>query len=122
MLAFYNRFAKRLYRLRPVLWALGVLAVGAFGGVLFLPGGLIDSSYALVSITIVIWTVWLLAVAHSFVEPVAAVDPAARVWARFKAKLGRGLAWTQALTMTVLFILAVVMTMRTTGIVLGGYG
>ncbi len=120
MLAFYNRFAKRLYRLRPVLWALGVLAVGAFGGVLFLSDGLIDSSYALLSITIVIWTVWLLAVAHSFVEPVAEVDPSARLWSRFKTRLRRGLVWAQALTMTVLFIFAFVMTTRTAGIVLGG--
>ncbi len=122
MLAFYNRFARRLYRLRPVLWALGALAVGGFGGVLFLSDGLIDSSYALVSITILIWAVWLLAVAHSFVEPVAEVDRSARLWARIKARLRRGLVWAQALTMTVLFILALVMTMRTTGIVLGGYG
>ena len=122
MLAFYNRFARRLYRLRVVLWALGAIAVAAFGGVLFLSDGLIDSSYALVSITIVIWTVWLLAVAHSFVEPVAEVDLSARLWSRFKARLRRGLVWAQALTMTVLFILSLVMTMRTTGIVLGGYG
>ncbi len=122
MLARYNRLAKWLYRLRPVLWALGALSVGAFGGVLFLSDGSIDSSYALVSVTILLWTVWLLAVAHSFVEPVAEVEPAARVWARFKAKLTRGLAWAQALTMTVFFILALVMTMRTTGIVLGGDG
>ncbi len=120
MLTLYNRLAKRLYRLRPVLWALGALAVGAFGGVLFLSDGLIDSSYALVSITILLWTVWLLAVAHSFVEPVADVDPAARLWTRFKAKLGRGLVWAHALIMTVFLILAVVMTTRTTGIVLGG--
>ncbi len=120
MLALYNRFAKRLYRFRPVLWALGALAVGAFGGVLFLSDGLIDSAYALVSITILLWTVWLLAVAHSFVEPVARVDPAARVWVRFKAKLTHGLVWAQALIMTVLFILVLVMTMRTAGIVLGG--
>ena len=120
MLALYNRLAKQLYRLRPVLWALGALAAGAFGGVLFLSDGLIDSSYALVSITILLWTVWLLAVAHSFVVPVAGVDPEARVWARFKAKLRRGLVWAQALIMTALFILVLVMTMRTAGIVLGG--
>ena len=122
MLALYNRLAKRLYGLRLMLWALGALAIGAFGGVLFLSDGSIDSSYALVSLTSLLWTAWLLAVAHSFVEPVPEADPAARLWARFKAKLRRGLLWIQALAMTVLFILALVMTMRTTGIMLDGYG
>ncbi len=122
MLALYNRLAKRLYGLRSILWALGALAVGGFGCVLFLSDGSINSSYALLSVTILLWTAWLLAVAHSFVEPVPVIDPAARVWTRFKAKLRRGLNWAQALTMTALFILALVMTMRTTGIVFGGYG
>ena len=120
MLALYDRLARRLYGLRPILWALGALAVGAFGGVLFLSDGSIDGSFALVSLAILLWTLWLLAVAHSLIGPLPEVDPAARVWTRVKAKLRRGLAWVQVLIMTALFILAVVMTIRTTGIVLGG--
>ncbi len=120
MLALYYRLARRLYALRPILWALGVLAAAAFGGVLLLSDGSIDGSYALVSLAILLWILWLLAVAHSFVEPVSAVDPAASFWTRFKARLRRGLVWGQALIMTALFILAVVMTVRTAGIVLGG--
>ena len=122
MLAIYYGLARRLYKLRPILWALGALAVGAFGGVLFLSDGSIDGSYALVSITILLWAVWLLSVAQSFVEPVAAVDPAASIWSRFKARLRHGLVWAHALMMTALFILALVMTIRTTGIVLDRYG
>jgi len=120
MLAFYNRLAKQLYGLRLILWALGVLAVGAFGGVLFLSDGSIDGSYALVSVTFLLWALWLLAVAHSFVEPAPVAVPAAGVWRKFSVKLRRGLARVLALSMTALFILTVVMTIRTTGIVLGG--
>ena len=122
MLAFYNRLAKRLYGLRPILWALGALAVGAFGSVLFLSDGSINSAYALLSVTVLLWSAWLLAVAHSFAEPPPMFDPAARIWTRFKAKLKLGLVWAHTLIMTALFLLALVMTIRTTGIVLGGYG
>ena len=122
MLALYYLLARRLYRLRSILWALGALAVGAFGGVLFLSDGSIDGSFALVSLVSLLWALWLLAVAHSSIEPVPEVDPAARTWTRIKAKFRRGLVWAQALTMTALFILALVMTIRTTGIVLDRYG
>ena len=118
MLTLYYRLAQRLYRFRVVLWILGVTSAALFGGALFLSDGTIDAAYALASLTFVLWALWLLAVAHSFDEPVPEIDPDARIWTRVRLMLRRATAWILAIIMTVLFVLAIVMTTRAVGIVL----
>ena len=92
------------------------MAVVLFGGALFLSDGTIDAAYALASLTLMLWTLWLLAIAHGFVEPVPEIDPAARFWARARLKFRRATVWVLAFAMTVLFVMAIVMTIRTIGI------
>ena len=116
MLEFYNRIAKRLYGFRSAIWVLSVLSVAAFAGVLFLAGGVIDGSYALAALTLLLWSLWMLAFAYGFVEPVPAVDPAARFWTRLRARLKLGFLWMLAVAMAGLMIVAVIMTVRTIGI------
>ncbi|MFP6829501.1 MAG: hypothetical protein VCC36_10785 [Gammaproteobacteria bacterium] len=118
MLIFFNRLAQRLYRLRVVLWIVGATSTALFGAALFSSGGTIDAAYALVSLTLLFWALWLLAVAYSFVEPAPVVDSGARFWARVKVKLRRAMFWILAVAMTLLFVLALVMTTRAIGIVL----
>ena len=118
MLAFYNRLAKRLYSLRAILWALGVLSIGAFVGVLFLESGSIDGSYALAALTFLLWTLWLLALAYGFFEELPEVDAAARFWTKLGARVRRGFLWVLALSLTALLVVAVIMTVRTAGIML----
>ncbi len=118
MLTFFYRLAQRLYRLRVVLWVVGATSVALFAGALFLSGGTIDAAYALVSLTLLLWTLWLLAVSYCFVEPAPVLDTGARFWARAKVKLRRAMLWTLAVAMILLFGLAIVMTTRAVGIVL----
>lgn len=120
MLTFYYRFARRLYRFRVPLWFLGGISICTFCSALFLSNGSIDSDYALVSLTLLLWALWLLAVAFSFIDPAPAIDPDASFWRRLGARLRRVLTWILVLGMTALFVLAVAMTSRTLGIVLGG--
>jgi len=118
MLTFFYRLAQRLYRLRFVLWVVGATSVALFAGALFLSGGTIDAAYALVSLTLLLWALWLLAVSYCFVEPAPVLDSGARLWTRTKVKLRRAMLWTLAVAMILLFGLAIVMTTRAVGIVL----
>ena len=120
MLTFCYRLAQRLYRLRVVLWIVGATSTALFGGALFLSDGTLDAAYALVSLTLLLWALWFLAFAYSFVEPAPVPDSGARLWTRAKAKLRRATAWVLAIVMTLFFGLAVVMTTRAIGIVLAG--
>jgi hypothetical protein len=118
MLGIYNRLAKRLYGLRSILWAFGILSVGAFAGVLFLADGSIDGSYALAALTFLLWALWLLALAYGFIEDPPSVDPASRFWVKLGTRLRRSVLWLLALGLAALLIVAVIMTARTVGIVL----
>ncbi len=120
MLKLYYRVAQRLYRLRSLLCILCAISVVIFAGVLFTADGSVDSAYALAALTVILWTLWLLAIAYNFIDPVREVDPDAPFWTRFRSRFGRSLAWMLVLFMTALFLLAVAMTTRTIGIVFGG--
>jgi len=122
ILAVYNRLAKRLYGLRSILWALGILSVGAFAGVLFLADGSIDGSYALAALTFLLWALWLLALAYGFFEELPLVDSASGFWARLGTRLRRGFLWIVAFGLAALLIVAVSLTLRTVGIVVDAQG
>jgi len=120
MLIFFHRVAQRLYRLRILLWIVGATFTALLSGALFLSDGALDAAYALVSLTLLLWVLWLLAFAYSFVEPAPVSDSGARLWTRAIVKLRRATAWVLAIVMTLFFGLATVMTTRAIGIVLAG--
>jgi len=119
MLIRFYRFASFLYRFRAVLWVLAMVAVGLFLTALFARGSSIDAAYALASLSVLLWALWLLAVAHSFVRLPPEVQPGDRFWLRTKTRFQRATAWVLALAVTGLFVLALILTTRTLGLIVG---
>ncbi|MFL2546731.1 MAG: hypothetical protein ACJ0SL_05145 [Candidatus Rariloculaceae bacterium] len=120
MLKLFTQVATQLFGIRRLLWTLGVGSIMAFIGVLFLADGAIDGSYALAALSLLLWSLWALALAYAFIEPAPVIDPAARLRTRFAVRLKRIWLWVLALLMAGLMIVAVIMTMRTVGLVLDG--
>jgi len=120
MLTFFYRLAQWLYRFRVVLWIVGATSTALFSGTLFLSDGTLTAAYALVSLTLLLWVLWLLAVAYCFFEPAPVPDSGARLWTRAKVKFRRATVWILAIVMSLFFGLVIVMTTRAIGIVLAG--
>jgi len=116
--AFCNQLAKRFYHIRLVLWFFGIMSVLVFAGVLFLADSATNSSYALASLTALLWALWMLAFAYGFVEGVPVIDPAAHFLTRLRMRLKLGFLWVLATVLAGLMVVAVVLTFRAIGILL----
>lgn len=100
MLDFYHKLAKRLHRLRYLVWLLATASVIAFTGVLFLSSGDSDESYLMLSVTLLLWTLSLALLTHVFLEPAPPVNPKARFVERTVTWFKRGVLWIVAALMT----------------------
>ena len=116
MFAFCNQLAKQFYYVRLVLWFFSFMSLVVFAGVLFFGDNSINSSYALASLTALLWVLWMLAFAYGFVEPIPVIDPAAGFWTRLWMRLKLGLLWVLAVVLAGLMVVAVVLTFRAIGI------
>ena len=94
------------------------MSVLVFAGVLFLADSATNSSYALASLTALLWALWMLAFAYGFVERVPVIDPAAHFLTRLRMRLKLGFLWVLATALAGLIVVAVVLTFRAIGILL----
>lgn len=109
MLEKYHAIAKRIHRLRGLLW---MLAIGAC--IAFAVGLLVSSGTAvfLGALVVLLWSMMMLALAQSFAQPVPVVDPQAGLFVRIKARCWRGYLWLLAIATTALGVFVIFLSIR----------
>ena len=113
------RFASFLRRFRAALWVLTVVAVSLFLATLFACEGSIDAAYALASLSLLLWALWFLAVSYCFVRPPPEVLASDRFWLRIRTRFQRATVWALVLAVVGLLTLALMLTSRTIGLLVG---
>ena len=112
MLGFYMRLARRLHRVRLGLWALLVLCLAGFAAAVRFAGAGSSEGYMLLSICLLLWAMGLLAVAHTFIHPLPGIGTHDGFLARVRIRLAGGLRVVMAWTMTGLFLVVLVVSLR----------
>lgn len=117
MLETYHAIAKRIHRVRWLLWTLVVGSLLGFGAAVFMTSG---TAFFLGALVVLLWSLLMLATAQSFVQPVPAVDPSAGWFARLKARCWRGYLWVLAVATTVLGAFVIFLSIRSIALILRG--
>ncbi len=118
LLNFYARIARPLSRFAVVLWLVLFAAAGLFLFDLFRPTG--AEGRVPLSLIVVLWAGFLIAVGRCFAVLPEPVDPQARFSARLMARIKRGLLWLLAIATTVLFALVALLSVRAAGMYVTG--
>ena len=118
MLRFYARIAGPISRWNVVLWLVLLASAGLFLVDLVRPDG--AGGRVPLSLIVVLWAGFLIAVGRCFAVLPAPVDPQAKFGARFAARTKRALLWLLALATTALFGLVAFLSMRAVGMYLQG--
>lgn len=120
MLDHYYRLAASVRKIRRILWILAALAVLVF--VLALVPLYRGGGYAaaLGAVTVLLWCLWLISVAHSFADAPPRPDPGAPFPARIRIRARRALAWLIALVMTALLGVVAVISLRALATIVRG--
>jgi len=105
---------------RRLLWGIAMLAVVAFVVALVPLYRGASYTYALTAVTVLLWTLWLVSVAHSFTSAPPVLDRRAPLTVRVKVRAKRALLWLLAIVMTLLLGLVVVVSARALGMILRG--
>ena len=116
MLQFYTRIARPLYRFRLLLWLLAAVAVGVFVSGMFRSAD--SQSYLLASFVLSLWAVLLIAVGHSFGEPLPIVDRNDPLMTRLATRVKRGMLWLLAILTTGIFGFVGFLSIRAVGLLL----
>ncbi len=103
--------------MRPLLWALAIGAFLAIGVGLFTTTG---TAFFLGALVVLLWSLLMIATAQSFAHPAPAVDPAAGMLARLKARCWRGYLRVLAIVTTVLFAFVVYVSIRAVALIARG--
>lgn len=109
MLDAFHAIAKPVYRARRLLWVLVLSACIAFGAAVFVTSG---TALFLGALVVLLWSLLMLAMAQSFVQPLPVVDPRASWFARAKARCWRGYLWLLAVATTLLCVFVVYLSIR----------
>ncbi len=118
LINFYAWIARPISRWSVLLWVVLFAAAGFFVFDLFRPTG--AGGRVPLSLIIVLWAGFLIAVGRCFARLPAPVDPQARFLARLAARIKRGFLWLLAIATTALFILVAVLSVRAVGMHLRG--
>ena len=113
LINFYAWIARPIARWSILLWLILAVAAGFFLFDLLRPSGA-DGRVPL-SLIVVLWAGFLIAVGRCFAELPAPVDPQARFPARLAARIKRGLLWLLAIATTALFGLVALLSVRAVG-------
>ena len=113
LLDFYARIARPVARWRVVLWFVLFAATGLFLFDLLRPSG--AEGRVPLSLIVVLWAGFLIAVGRCFAELPAPVDPQARFRSRLVTRIKRGLLWLLAIATTALFGLVALLSLRALG-------
>lgn len=112
MLDFYSRITRRLYPWRALFWALAAASVAAFGWTVLTPGGGDDSPALVLAVAVLLWSLSLLLIIHTFVHPLPVVETGDGWLARVRKRLARLVRWLLAWTMTGLCAFALYVTFK----------
>ena len=117
MLDAYTNLAKTLYRVRAPLWGATALFVLTVIGLLLFYRGAHDDALLLGTLTCVLWSLSLIALAHAFVSPTPQVDPNDSFFHRGATRLKRGVRWLMAFAVTGLFVMILFFLARVLAII-----
>jgi hypothetical protein len=118
MLNFYRRLAARLLPLRRLLWAAVLACLLGFVLLSWRPGAPRDSASALASVTLMLWLLLLIAIAHAFSGPTTPDGPPGL---GLRWRLRRAMSWLAALAMTGLAGTVLLFTLRALGVLFGAF-
>ena len=117
MLQFYERLARRLYPLRHLVTALGVTACGALVAILLFSSGPADEAYMLLGLVVLLWSLCLGALVHTFIHPAPVVSSADSWLVRSHTHVRRGVRWMMAMVVTLLCMAVLITTVRAVGLI-----
>jgi hypothetical protein len=119
MLSFYRRLAARLLPRRGLLWAAVLACLLGFILLSWRAGAPRDSAWALACITLMLWLLLLLAIAHAFAGSTIAAPSAGPFEQRLRSRLRAAMLWLAALAMTGLAGTVLLFTLRALGVIVG---
>ncbi len=117
MLETYHAIAKRIHRVRWLLWLVVAAALVVFAAGLLVSSGTAVFLGALVAL---LWALLMLATAQSFAQPVPVVDSQAGWLTRLKARCWRGYLWVLAIFTTALCAFVVFLSIRSVALIVRG--
>jgi len=112
VLDFYSRITRRLYPWRALFWALAVASVVAFGWTIATSSGGDDSAVLVLAVAVLLWSLSLLLIVHTFVHPLPVIEAGDRWFARVRKRLARLVRWLLAWTMTGLCVFVLYVTFK----------
>ena len=112
MLAFYRRWARRLYPLRPLFLLLCALAVAAFGWLLFAATVEQAQRWQLSSVLLAVSSLLFWLWATVFRQQLPNLENVAGVLPRLRVKLRYGLYYTLCLVITLLLLATLYLGLR----------
>lgn len=118
LLNFYAWIARPISRWSVLLWLILIAAAVLFLIDLLRPSG--AEGRVPLSLIVVLWAGFLIAVGRCFAELPAPVDPQARFRVRLVARIKRGLLWLLAIATTALFGLVLLLSVRAAGMYVNG--
>lgn len=119
MLAFYGRIAKRLHRATGAFRVVAYAGIVSFIALIFMPEFEAGPSYAFLSATIALWSVFLIVVVNGFAAPIPIVEPSMGIFARIKIKLRRAGLLVSAVVLTVMAAVILSFTFRAVASLIG---
>ena len=101
MLEFYSRIAKQLHGFKRVFWLIACAGLVSFIGLIFLPEVAAGPTYAFLSATSTLWSLFLIVIVNSFSLPLPVVEPDFGFFTKIKIRLRRAALLVAAMLLTV---------------------
>ena len=118
MLKAFSAIARRLFPFRAVLWAAAALSLAGFAALVFIADGSArDESRTQLAALGLLWSLLLVAIAHTFRELPPAPHPDDGFFVRLASSLKRGFSWLLALVTTGTLLATVYISLQVAGMV-----
>ena len=112
MLEFYSRVAKQLHGFKRVFWLIASAGLVSFIGLIFLPEVAAGPTYAFLSATITLWSLFSIVVVNSFSLDLPVVEPDFGFFTKIKIRLRRAALHVAAMLLTVTGVIILSFTFR----------
>lgn len=121
-MTFYGALARRLYRVRALLWFTAALALIAFLAAVFWSEGSSAEAYMILAVALLLWTLYLLVTMHVFLEPPPTIEAGDRLIVRANKRLRRLGYWLMAVIVVALTGGIVFLSVRAGAIAIRSFG
>ena len=101
MLEFYSRVAKQLRGAKSAFWLIASAGLVSFVVLIFLPDVAAGPTYAFLSATITLWSLFLIVIVNSFSLPLPVAEPDFGFFTKIKIRLRRAALLVAAMLLTV---------------------